>query len=75
MEGDISRRIWKSFFKEARKDKREQLIVKGTIVLILLIVFCLTLVESGIILAVRNVIVLSTLIWIVSKVEKLKNRR
>ena len=50
------------------------MIVKVIVILILLIIFCLMLIEVGIISAITNMIVLLTLIWIVSQVEKLKNR-
>ena len=72
MEGNILVRVWKSVIRE---DKKESLIARGIIILTLSIIFYLTFVESDIILAARNVIVLLTLIWIVLKVEELRNRR
>ena len=38
MEGDISKRVWKSFLKEVEKDRRENLIVRGIAVLVLVAV-------------------------------------
>ena len=72
MEGDILKRVWR---QEAKGYEREILIIRGVIILTLLIIFYLTFVESDIILAARNVIVLLTLIWIVLKAKELKNRR
>ena len=71
MEGNILVRVWKSIIK---RDKRENLIVKGTIILMSLF-FLVNVVEVGIMLAVSNMIVLVALIWIVLKVEELRNRR
>ena len=68
----IEPRAMRSIFVE---DGKKKLVVRGTIILILSLVAYITLVESGIMLAVRNVIILLTLIWMVSKVEELKNRR
>lgn len=50
------------------------MIVKVIVILILLIIFFLTLIKVGIISAITNAVVLLTLIWIVSQVEKLRNR-
>ena len=71
MEGNILTRVRKSIIK---RDKRENLIIKGIIILMSLF-FLVNVVEVGIMLAVSNMIVLVALIWIVLKVEELRNRR